>query len=43
MHHRQVIRVDLTLVPDPLADLGEGVPAPGRGQRDDRRGPPRKP
>ena len=29
MHHRQVIRVDLTLVPDPLADLGEPVPAPG--------------
>ncbi len=25
---RQVIRADLTLVPDPLADLGEGVPAP---------------
>ena len=27
-HHRQVIRADLTLVPDPLADLGEAVPAP---------------
>ena len=27
---RQVIRADLTLVPDPLADLGEGVPAPLR-------------
>jgi hypothetical protein len=24
-----VIRADLTLVPDPLADLGDGVPAPG--------------
>ena len=27
---RQVIRADLTLVPDPLADLGDGVPAPPR-------------
>ena len=30
MHHRQVIRADPTLVPDPIADLGEGVPAPSR-------------
>jgi Protein of unknown function (DUF1403) len=28
IHHAQVIRPDLTLVPDPLADLGEGGPAP---------------
>jgi Protein of unknown function (DUF1403) len=30
MHHAQVIRADLTLVPDPAADPGEGVPAPLR-------------
>jgi Protein of unknown function (DUF1403) len=30
MHHRQVIRADLTLVPDPAADPGEDVPAPLR-------------
>ena len=29
-HHREVIRADLTRVPDPLADLGETVPAPLR-------------
>ena len=28
IHHAQVIRADLTLVPDPAADPGEGVPAP---------------
>jgi hypothetical protein len=30
IHHTQVIRADLTLVPDPAADAGEGVPAPLR-------------
>jgi hypothetical protein len=29
IHPTQVIRADLTLVPDPLADLGEADPAPG--------------
>jgi hypothetical protein len=29
-HHGDVIRADLTLVPDPLADLGESGPAPLR-------------
>jgi Protein of unknown function (DUF1403) len=28
-HHREVIRPDLALVPDPIADLGEAVPALG--------------
>jgi hypothetical protein len=36
-HHRQVIRPDLTLVPDPIADLGEAVPAAApRSARIDR-------
>jgi hypothetical protein len=30
MHHRQVIRADLTLVPDPAVDPDESVPAPLR-------------
>lgn len=29
-HHRQVIRPDLTLGPNPIADLGEAVPAATR-------------
>jgi Protein of unknown function (DUF1403) len=29
-HHHEVIRADLTLVSNPLADLGEAVPAPRR-------------
>jgi Protein of unknown function (DUF1403) len=30
IHHARVIRASLTLVPNPLADLGKGVPAPLR-------------
>jgi Protein of unknown function (DUF1403) len=30
IHHGDVIRPDLTLVPDPIADLGDAVPAPLR-------------
>jgi hypothetical protein len=29
IHHGQVIRADLTLAPNPIADLGDAVPAPG--------------
>jgi hypothetical protein len=30
IHHAHVIRADLTLVPDPIADLGEAVATPSR-------------
>ncbi len=38
-----MIRPELTLVPDPLVDLGEAVPAPCAGAPRDEAGPRRKP
>jgi Protein of unknown function (DUF1403) len=43
MHHAQVIRADLTLVPDPLAELREAVPALGVSQARTKANSPKAP